>query len=495
MGNKLKILNATDTAVGAKPVDAAVGLPVADQVPFGSHNLAPEAYRGNAAIVTLGCAKNQVDSEVMLGALRQRGYEIVADLAMADVAIVNTCGFLESAVRESLDAILDASSFKVEGRLRRLIVAGCMVERYRGDLKATLPEVDAFLRTNDLLEAGGAALGEFDAALDDAARPYFIYDERMPRVRSTAQHFAYVKVAEGCNRPCTFCVIPSIRGKMRSRSIASIVDEVQALADDGVREINLVAQDLTDYGSDRIKDGENLARLLEALQEVQELAWIRLLYAYPLGVNEELVKTIVSLPKVCTYLDIPLQHSSESVLKAMQRPLGKFSPRRLVESMRTWSNDALAIRTTFIVGFPGETESDVQDLADFVGEGHFSSVGVFTYSREEGTPSHDLSAQVADAAKEPRRALVMAEQQRVALARAAGLVGTVQKVLVEGTHEESDLILVGRTSFQAPEVDGRVLINDVVPSVAPLVHAGKFFEVAVTEVVGYDLMGRIVSAM
>jgi ribosomal protein S12 methylthiotransferase len=450
-------------------------------------------YRGNAAIVTLGCAKNQVDSEIMLGALKHQGFEIVTDPALAEVIVVNTCGFLESSVRESLDAILEAASYKEEGRLRRLIVAGCMVERYKTDLKHTLPEVDAFLTTNDLLEAGKAGLGHFSTELESAARPYFLYDERMPRVRSTARHSAYVKISEGCNRPCTFCVIPAIRGSMRSRPYQSILDEVRYLVDDGVQEVVLVGQDLTAYGSDS-SQGKNSAvdiiNLLEGLNEIEGLNWIRLLYAYPLGINERLIRAIVELPKVCNYLDIPLQHSSEAVLKRMKRPLGKYSPRALVRSMREWSSDALTIRTTFIVGFPGETEADVCDLIDFVGEGHFTNVGVFKYSKEEGTESYNLDCHVSEGEKGRRLSRVMKAQQRVVAGHSQKLIGSVIPVLVEGSHEESNLILVGRAEFQAPEVDGKIIINDAPPN--EVITAGKFFPVMITEVLGYDYVGRIV---
>ncbi len=450
------------------------------------------AFQGRAAIVTLGCAKNQVDSEVMLGVLEKSGFEIVSSIAEADVAVINTCGFLESAVQESINATLEAAEYKTKGRLRRLIVAGCAVERYRDELVKSLPEVDDFLLTSELLTVGAvAAQGGEARLLDDMGRPYFLYDDTMPRKLASKQHMAYVKVAEGCNRPCTFCIIPRIRGEMRSRPVQSIVDEVAALGADGVREVNLVAQDLTSYGTDR--EGERLVDLLQALNARNSVQWIRLLYSYPIGIDETLLRAMVELPTVCNYLDLPLQHASESVLKRMKRPVGRYATKEIVRFIREKAPE-LTLRTTFIVGFPGETEADVDELVTLVSEGHFGSVGVFTYSSERGTPAAEMDGQVPKRVKEARRNRVMAAQQRVLEERLAGYIGTTLPVLVEGTHDDTDLLLVGRTSFQAPEVDGVVLINDVagiegMGEVTP----GNIYLVEITEVAGYDLVGRIVS--
>ena len=447
-----------------------------------------KTYRGKAAIVTLGCAKNQVDSEVMLGVLSRSGFELVNDVESADVAVVNTCGFLESSTKESIDCILELAELKQQGRLRTLIVAGCLVSRYPGELQKTLPEVDHFLSTDEILKVGSVAGGSDDANFfAEAARPYFLYDDTLPRFLSTRPHMAYVKVSEGCNRPCTFCIIPKIRGQMRSRMIESVVKEIQTLSANGVREVNLVAQDLTSYGRDL--RGPELADLLLALEKQTSIDWIRLLYAYPVGTDERLLKTMQECSRVAPYLDIPLQHSSERVLKEMQRPVGRFAPRSMVDFIRK-QYPALAVRTTFIVGFPGETEQDVEDLERFILEGHFSNVGVFTYSQERGTPAGERSDQIPEKEREQRRKRLMKAQQKVISETLQGYIGTSQRVLIEGPHEDTDLLLAGRTSFQAPEVDGIVMINDSQVDL-DLVRAGQFAQVEITEVAGYDLLGVI----
>jgi ribosomal protein S12 methylthiotransferase len=449
------------------------------------------AFAGRAAVVTLGCAKNQVDSEVMIGVLRNTGFEIVSDLAHADIAVVNTCGFLESAVKESVDCVLELSELKRSGSLRRLLVAGCMVERYKGDIRKALPEVDSFIALDGLLSVGQAALGADESLRDilhEGARPYFLYDETMPRHLASKRHMAYVKVSEGCNRPCAFCIIPQIRGAMRSRTVESIAREVSALGAQGVREINLVAQDLTAYGTDR--GGEKLVDLLRAIDGTKAVPWARLLYAYPVGVDDELLGAIQDLPVVCDYLDVPLQHSSEEVLKNMKRPVGRFGSRRFVEYVRNTA-PKIHLRTTFIVGFPGETEQDVRDLESFVKDGHFESVGVFTYSPEAGTGAYDMADQISEKEKRDRRDRIMLAQQKVRIARNNDYVGQQLEVLVEGPHEETEMLLSARTRFQAPEVDGNVLINDVAPEItAP--SAGHMGLVEITEVSGYDLVGRLV---
>ena len=459
-----------------------------------NYSVQPELFRGRAAVVTLGCAKNQVDSEVMAGVLRNSGFEIVTDLAEADVAIVNTCGFLESAVKESIDAVLNAAEYKEKGRLRKLIVAGCAVERYRKDLEESLPEADAFLTTDDILKVGDAASEGMPEMLESAARPYFLYDDTMPRELATKRHTAYVKVAEGCNRPCTFCIIPRIRGEMRSRPPESVVKEIISLGEAGVREVNLVAQDLTSYGKDQ--SGVGLASLLKMIDDAKAVDWVRLLYAYPIGIDEELIDAIANLPTICSYLDLPLQHASERVLKDMKRPLGKYSPKKIVEFMKTRFSE-LHLRTTFIVGFPGETEADVDELEAFVRAGHFSSVGIFTYSPEQGTPAYSLPGQVSAKAKESRRKRVMQAQQDVISEKFSQYIGKTELVLIEGSHQDTDLLLTGRAYFQAPDVDSTVIINDVDPQLMTddgswNVSPGGFYPVTFTELAGYDLVGRVV---
>lgn len=452
-------------------------LSILDQRP--KFNILESPYKGNASIVTLGCAKNQVDSEIMLGALKSSGFEITNDLNNAEVVIVNTCGFLESSVKESIDCVLDVSELKKTARLRRLIVAGCMVERFKGDIRESLPEVDYFLTPDQLLLAAKAAEGEFAEVLNDAARPYFLYSDEMPRILSTESHYAYVKISEGCNRPCTFCAIPGIRGKMRSRSIESIYKEVQSLASYGVREVNLVAQDLTAFGQD---NKEDLISLLNKLESVAELSWIRLLYTYPLGINQNLIDTIKSSSKVVPYIDIPLQHSSESVLRDMKRPIGQYHPRKIVEILK-----GLSVRTTFIVGFPGETEEDVEDLASFIKESQFSSVGIFTYSKEQGTPSFDLPNHISQKEKESRRDYLMRIQKEVVDQVNESYIGKVIPVMFEGEHEESELLLCGRSEFQAPEVDGQIIINSLQ---GEMPKPGQIIPVEITETSGYDLVGE-----
>ncbi len=454
-------------------------------------------FMGRAAVVTLGCAKNQVDSEVMLGALASNGYELVDNVEEAEVAIVNTCGFLESAINESIDCILDIAPLKSEGRLRKLIVTGCLVERYREELIKELPEVDAFIDTHELLqvsEVAGQASTQplLSPILRDASRPYFLYDDTLPRVLSTPSHTAYVKVSEGCNRPCTFCIIPKIRGSLRSRTISSILSETQELAARGTQEINLIAQDLTAFGAD--SGGGGLVQLLQALDDQQLIKWIRLLYAYPVGTTPELLEAIRSLPSVCNYLDIPLQHASEAVLKRMKRPLGKLSPRKLVEYIRQ-DFPEIALRTTFIVGFPGETRSDVDTLEDLILEGHFENVGIFEYSPEQGTPAFDLEEQVSPEEKQERRERLMLAQQSIVAKRSDERIGKVFDVLIEGVHDESDMLLTARTAFQAPEVDCSVIVNDIEGAEEDIKlgdYIGKIHRARITEVAGYDLIGQLV---
>ena len=467
-----------------------------------SENIQPEArdreidlkkYKGNVALVTLGCAKNQVDSEVMLGVLESNGFQIVSEVEAADIAIVNTCGFLESSVNESIDCVLDISKLKETGRLRRLIVAGCMVERFKGDIRKALPEVDSFVGLDDILNiADAAAESELKDVFNQASRPYFLYDESMPRKLSTQKHTAYVKVSEGCDRPCTFCIIPKIRGAMRSRSIESVVSEIKMLAQNGVREVNLVAQDLTSYGKD--KKTEDLNQLLTAIEKESFVPWVRLLYSYPVGIDKDLLVTIQNSPGICNYLDLPLQHSSENVLKLMKRPVGRYSARNIIKFIRETASE-IKLRTTFIVGFPGESEQDVQDLINFVAEGHFSSVGVFTYSKEEGTPSFDLPNHISEKEKNSRRERVMLAQQKVLEKRLQEYVGQTLEVLVEGRHEDTDLLLTGRTYFQAPEVDGSIIINDIegvdIETLEEEQYLGKILPVKITEVNGYDLVGKL----
>jgi ribosomal protein S12 methylthiotransferase len=490
--------------IGAKPAAASSMCSTAGISAVGgadSSVVADPSFAGNVALVTLGCAKNLVDSEVMLGVLQQRGFRPINDVEQADLIVVNTCAFLQSAVEEGIDRILELSELRTSGRCKRLVVAGCMVERYRGDLKEALPEVDQFISTDELLKVGDAATS--GDCFSDARRPYFLYDETMPRLRSTSGHCAFVKVAEGCNRPCTFCIIPKLRGSFRSRSIDSVSTEVVQLLQSGIREVTFVAQDLTAYGIDHDQQTAiKKPRLVELLENIDRQTagfdpyWLRLLYAYPIGVDERLLQTMRDLPRVCNYLDLPLQHISAPVLKRMQRPLGARGTRALVETMRK-DFPEIALRTTFIVGFPGETEEDVRELESFIAEGHFTHVGVFTYSQEEEAASFTFPEQVPVELLEERRARLMEVQQEIVKQRYAAKLGSVERVLVDGYHEETEMLLVGRTSWQGPETDGEVILNDIaeelVDEIALENCIGRFCQVRYTEQAGYDLVAEIIA--
>ena len=497
----LTILGAQREAGAACSSDALNIAPVSEQAGV----VAPDGFAGNVLLVTLGCAKNLVDSEVMLGALRGRGFRPIDDPEHADLIVVNTCAFLKSAVEEGIDRILELARYKEQGRCRRLIVAGCMVERYRKDLEDSLPEVDRFISTDELLlvaEEGGTS----ENAFSSARRPYFLYDESMPRLRSTLGHTAYLKVAEGCDRPCTFCIIPKIRGGFRSRPADSVVAEAAELVGQGVKEINLVAQDLTSYGLDISASRPKRPALIALLARFGELHrsteidfWIRLLYAYPIGVDEELVHQIVDSPVICNYLDLPLQHISNAVLKRMNRPLGERGTRAMIEKVRTLAPQ-IALRTTFIVGFPGETDADADALEQFVSEGHFAHVGVFNYSQEAEAKSYTFEEQVPEKISQSRRKRIMQAQQDVLEKRASDLIGKRIRILVEKYHDESDLLLTARAEWQAPETDGEIILNEVDDSLAPAddsgfdaqPYLGRFAEAEITGVLGYDYTARLI---
>ena len=466
----------------------------------GQSVVAEPGFAGNVLMVTLGCAKNLVDSEVMLGSLVTRGFRPVSEPDSADLIVVNTCAFLQSAVEEGIDRILELSHYKREGRCRKLVVAGCMVERYRAQLVESLPEVDQFISTDELLDVG-AASDTTEQCFSEARRPYFLYDESMPRVRSTGGHTAYIKISEGCDRPCAFCIIPKIRGSFRSRPASSIISEVSDLVRDGVKELSFVAQDLTAYGSDL--DSSRKPQLVKLLSDLGAQGanlpehWIRLLYAYPVGVTDELMRLIQDTPNICSYLDMPLQHISHPVLKRMRRPLGEKGTRRLIEQMRLVT-PGVQLRTTFVVGFPGETEEDVNSLEQFIREGHFMNVGVFAYSQEEEADSFHYPDQVPEEERNARRDRLMLAQQEVVAERLAAWQGQKVRVLLEGAHADTDLLMVGRTEWQAPETDGEVIINDCVEHLRDESgdfsqdSAGKFGTVEITEVAGYDLVGTLV---
>lgn len=448
--------------------------------------------------VSLGCPKNLVDSEVMMGQLKQHGYELTTEREEADVMVVNTCGFIQTAKEESIQTILEMAELKESASLKRLVVAGCLVERYRQDLLNQLPEVDAVLGTSEL-EKIVAAVDPAAVAAQDAAfvasnawmtrgLPTYLYDENTPRFLATPRHFAYVKIAEGCDHTCAFCAIPQMRGRYRSRRAASIVREAEQLAAQGVRELILISQDSTQYGLDLgLKDG--LADLLRALAQVEGIEWIRVMYTYPNSLSDATLRVMAEEPKVCKYLDMPLQHASAAVLKRMRRG----GNRQLLEKLLGRAREivpGIALRTTLIVGFPGETDEDFAELMGFVRDVEFDRLGVFTYSDEEGTHGFDLDGKVSASVMRSRRAKLMREQARISKKKNRDMIGKRFRAMLEGVSEESELLLQARLESQAPEVDGHVLINDVPEGFAA--QPGDLIEIEIAEAHDYDLVARVV---
>ena len=448
--------------------------------------------------VSLGCPKNLVDSEVMMGQLRAHGYELTTEREEAEVMVVNTCGFIQTAKEESIRTILEMAELKESARLKRLVVAGCLVERYRQDLLNQLPEVDAVLGTSEL-EKIVAAVDPAAVAAQDAAfvasnawmtrgLPTYLYDENTPRFLATPRHFAYVKIAEGCDHTCAFCAIPQMRGKYRSRRAGSIVHEAEQLAAQGVKELVLISQDSTQYGLDLgLKDG--LAELLSALARVDGIEWIRVMYTYPNSLSDATLRVMAAEPKVCKYLDMPLQHASAAILKRMRRG----GNRQLLEKLLGRAREivpGIALRTTLIVGFPGETDEDFNELMEFVHDVEFDRLGVFTYSDEEGTHGFNLDQKVPATTMRSRRARLMREQAKISKRKNKALIGRRFRAMLEGLSEESDLLLQARLESQAPEVDGHVLINDVPPGFNG--QPGAMIEIEIAEAHDYDLVARVV---
>ncbi len=438
------------------------------------------------SLVSLGCPKNLVDAEVMLGHLPAERYAIVTDEAQADIIIVNTCSFIQDAQEESVDTILEVADHKKSGRCRLLVVTGCLPQRYRDELSKELPEVDLFLGTGDALRLVGLLeekLGGGDVR-QAVGLPDFLYDHTTPRVKSSPFYTTYIKIADGCANHCSYCIIPKLRGTLRSRSIASVVAEAQRLVAEGVVEINLIAQDITAYGADR-DDGANLPELLRALVRIEGLRWLRLLYAYPDGVSDELIALIAGEEKICNYLDIPLQHIDDQLLAQMNRRVSEADVRALIGKLRGRIPE-LTLRTSFIVGFPGETPGQFDKLLRFVEEGHFDRLGVFRYSREEGTVAANLPEQIAARVKSERYKRLMKAQARISFRKNRALVGRIEPVLVEGVSEETELLLRGRSLRQAPDVDGQVYIT------AGQAEVGQIVDLRITDSSEYDLIGEIV---
>src|SRR3972149_2933450 len=405
-------------------------------------------------MVSLGCPKNLVDSEVMLGILKHAGVELTANEADADILVVNTCGFIGDAKEESIDAILSLAEHKKTGRCRKLIVAGCLSQRYKDDLSESLPEVDCFIGTGEYHRIAEVVEDGFlERVL--VGLPTYIHDYTTPRIISTPGFYAYVKVGEGCPTHCSYCSIPSIRGEFRSRPIESVVKEAESLAAQGIKEINLIAQDTTSFGRDR---GEGLEPLLKRLIPIVGIEWIRLLYLYPGRITDEGISILGNEEKVLPYIDLPLQHISPPVLKAMNRQYTRAGVEALIEKLRT-RLPGVTLRTSMIVGFPGEKESDFRELLDFVEGVKFDRLGVFTYSREEGTPAYSMKGQVPKKVKAGRMDAIMSAQREISLEKNERLIGSPVKVMVEGANDDNDAApMKGRASSQAPDVDGVVYL-------------------------------------
>jgi ribosomal protein S12 methylthiotransferase len=486
--------------------------------------------------VSLGCPKNLVDSEVMMGLLDRAGARLTARPEEAEILVVNTCSFIDTAKQESVDTILEMARHKTEGRARKLIVAGCLVERYRDEIRKNIPEVDAVVGTGELeaiLDAAGVApapsapspfniitsttadirsgresqagthkgraegehrerAGRFNR--DDWAGashllPTYLYDETTPRLLSTPRASAYIKIAEGCDHPCSFCVIPNLRGKFRSRRFESVVAEAQQLVARGVQEITLIGQDTTCYGEDLgLRDG--LATLLDAIAAIDGLRWLRFLYAYPNRITGRLLDTIAKHDNICKYLDLPLQHASRDVLKRMKRGAGADIFLKTLEKVRA-AVPGIALRTSFIVGFPGESSSDFQVLEQFIGEAKFDWLGVFSYSHEEGSEAYSLSAQLPKRTIEARRKRLMRLQQSISRRAKRDWIGREVTILTEGESAETPLLWEARTQYHAPEIDGKVYINDFgdLQNLDP----GRFYRAQITEAHDYDVVARIIS--
>jgi ribosomal protein S12 methylthiotransferase len=487
--------------------------------------------------VSLGCPKNLVDSEVMMGLLDRAGARLTARPEEAEILVVNTCSFIDTAKQESVDTILEMARHKTEGRARKLIVAGCLVERYRDEIRKNIPEVDAVVGTGELeaiLDAAGvspapsSAPSPFNIITSTAADvrsgresgagthktrpegdhrertgrfkrddwggashllPTYLYDETTPRLLSTPRASAYIKIAEGCDHPCSFCVIPNLRGKFRSRHFESVVAEAQQLVARGVQEITLIGQDTTCYGEDLgLKDG--LATLLDAIAQIEGLRWLRFLYAYPNRITGRLLETIARHDNICKYLDLPLQHASPDVLKRMKRGAGAEIFLKTLEKVRA-AVPGIALRTSFIVGFPGESSSDFELLEQFIAEARFDWLGVFNYSDEEGSGAFSLDAKVPKRTIESRRKRLMRLQQSISRESKKNWVGREVTILTEGESAETPLLWEGRTEFHAPEIDGKVYINDSGP--LPSIEPGRFYRAEITEAHDYDVVARIVS--
>jgi ribosomal protein S12 methylthiotransferase len=446
------------------------------------------------SIVSLGCARNLVDSEVMGGLLRQNRFQLVPEPAGADIVLVNTCGFIEAAKAESLDTILEIARLKEEGKVKKLVVAGCLSQRYPAELAKELPEVDLFIGTGEVPRVA-EILREHEA--NEGRRQYvglpsYLYDHATPRLRTSPSHSAFLKVSEGCDHKCAFCIIPRLRGPHRSRPIDSVVKEAAMLARDGVKEINLIAQDLTAYGRDR-KDGTTLFGLLREMVSIPDLAWIRLLYAYPNFLDEPLLELIRDSEKICKYIDIPFQHVNQRMLRSMRRGKSGSAVRETVEKLRA-AIPGLTLRTSLIVGFPGETDRDFQELLNFVEEAQFERLGVFKYSEEEGTAAAQMAATVPEDEKENRWQEIMDLQSAISRKKNEALIGTIQRVMIDNLDSDSGKF-TGRTQAHAPEVDGVVYMDGLMLNNKTVsLRLGDMTAVRISGALDYDLVGEKLNA-
>lgn len=441
--------------------------------------------------ISLGCPKNLVDSEIMAGTLMKDGYSVVADAEDADTVVVNTCGFIEDSKKESIQKILDMAQLKEEGKIKKIVVAGCLTQRYKDDLVEGLPEADLFVGSGEFQNIAkilkGHQTGEKKKTFFNL--PTYLQEDSTPRVNSQPGHRAYLKISEGCMKRCAFCAIPLIRGNLQSRKVENIVNEAKLLAASGVKELIIISHDFTDYGLDlKRKDKsavESPVELLRNLAEVDGIKWIRLLYLYPDGITQEMIELIKNNSKFVKYFDMPLQHINNDVLRRMNRKMTREEISEALQLIRKEIPDAV-IRTQFIVGFPGETEENFEELLKFIAEQKFDRVGCFQYSPEESTPGGKMPDQIDEATKQRRYEAVMEVQQNISRAKHKAFIGKTLEVVVEGLSDETDLLLQGRMSQQAPDIDGVVLINDGQAQV------GQFVKVKITDSMEYDLIGEIV---
>lgn len=449
-----------------------------------------------AGFISLGCPKNLVDSEVMMGILARHGYEFTPRADEAEVLVVNTCSFIESAQKESIDTILEMAEYKKFGAAKKLIVAGCLVERYRRQILEQIPEVDAVVGTGEIESILAAVEGElrFDAGVAGRAAPSYLYHDLTPRILSTPTHAAYIKIAEGCDHPCTFCIIPQLRGAFRSRRFESVVREAESLASAGVREITLIGQDTTSYGEDlNLRDG--LALLMERLAGVEGLQWVRFLYCYPNRVTQRLLDTIAAYPRLAKYMDMPLQHASRNVLARMKRGSNGDAFLQLLRRIRA-TIPGVSLRTSFIVGFPGETEADFRELCDFVSAAEFDWMGVFPYSDVDNASSFALDEKVGEETIKERQNRLMEIQQKISARKLKRFRGQRATALVEGASKDTPLVWEARLEGMAPEIDGKLYLNDIqMPGTDLAAQPGDVVTVEITETHEYDMVGRVVEIL